>query len=776
MIIGLKDSEAMNRNIVEKTYTIGWKEITFESGRLALFAQGSVVIKDTVWNFLLTTAWIGKPRDGDFFPLTVEYQEKYYASGKIWWNRFQKREGRPSEAAILNSRLIDRPIRPMFPSATRTEIQIISTIMSSSWVSDFGYMGITGASLSLLLSGIEGFEWPIAGVRIAIDTAWNCIFDPSFEEIAASRLDLTLAGTLDTITMVESQGKEVDNETMIQAFEFGQSIIRELCLAQKDFIETYTKFYTLPIHPITLAEENTELLTRLSGMITPEILKGFYNLGKTEFYEKYWNTVDNFANILAEEITTQNPAITLDEALKTVDTATIADALKSAIKHDMRANVLEKHIRLDGRKPSEVRPVRSSVGILPRTHGSGLFERGVTQVLSVTTLGGPSDIQIVDDMYEEDLKRYIHHYNFPPYSVGEVRPLRGVGRREVGHGRLAEKALEPVLPSEEEFPYMIRVVSETTTCNGSSSMASVCGSTLSLMDAGVPITAMVAGVAMGMIYDEETGKYVILSDIQAQEDFLGDMDFKVARTEKGITALQMDCKISGLSMDIIREVFSQSVDAISYIMNEMKKAISEPRAELSPYAPFLLTIFVPEEKMREVIGKGGETIQGIEKNFGVEVDLADDGHCTITAKTQEAGHKALDFIKNILRDIEVGDEYEGKIIKILDTVGAIVELGKWKEWMIHISKFGTPTRVNNVNDVAKVGDTIRVKVYNVDKEKGRIGLEKILSDEEKAIIAEARRIADEKRQAENMEKMESEAEKPENLESNRQNVDKVIGE
>lgn len=406
--------------------------------------------------------------------------------------------------------------------------------------------------------------------------------------------------------------------------------------------------------------------------------------------------------------------------------ADIADSVKDVVKTHMRKTVLATKSRLDGRKLDEVRPVRASAGILPRTHGSGLFERGVTQVLSVTTLGGPSDIQIIDDMFEEDTKRYIHHYNFPPFSVGEVKPLRGVGRREVGHGRLAEKALEPVLPSETDFPYMIRVVSETTTCNGSSSMASVCGSTMSLMDAGVPIKAMVAGVAMGMIYDEETGKYEILADIQAQEDFLGDMDFKIARTETGITALQMDCKISGLSMNVVREVFTKSVDACGYIMGEMKKCLAEPRAELSPYAPFLLAVFVPEEKMREVIGKGGETIQGIEKEFGVEVNLEDDGQCTVTAKDQVSGQAALAFIKGILKDIEVGDVYDGKIVKILDTVGAIVELERGKEGMIHISKFGVKERIDNVNNVAKVGEIVKVRVYNVDREKGRIGLEKIV--------------------------------------------------
>jgi polyribonucleotide nucleotidyltransferase len=326
----------------------------------------------------------------------------------------------------------------------------------------------------------------------------------------------------------------------------------------------------------------------------------------------------------------------------------------------MRKTVIETHTRLDGRKCDEVRPVRATAPILPRTHGSALFERGVTQVLSITTLGGPSDIQLVDDMYEEDTKRYIHHYNFPPFSVGEVKPLRGVGRREVGHGRLAEKALEPVLPAQSDFPYMIRVVSETTTCNGSSSMASVCGSTMSLMDAGVPIKAMVAGVAMGMIYDEESGKYEILADIQAQEDFLGDMDFKVARTEKGSRHFRWTVRSQDSLCPSWKKCFEKSVDATGYIMGEMKKCLSEPRAELSPFAPFLLAVSVPEEKMREVIWKGGETIQRIEKDYGVEVNLEDNGNCTITAKTQEAGKAALEFIKWILKDIEVGDIYEGK--------------------------------------------------------------------------------------------------------------------
>lgn len=715
MIVWLKDRLALDRAIVTKSYTIAGKTLTFESGRLALFATGSVVIRDEDGNYLLTTCGVGNPKDGDFFPLTVEYQEKYYANGKIGGNRFMKREGRPSEASILNSRVIDRPIRPMFPKNTRTDTQIISTIMSSSGLSDFGWYGVTGASLSVMLAGVQEFEGPVAWVRICSDESGNFIFDPTFEQVEKAHLDLTVAGTLDAITMVESQGQEVSNELMVRAFEFAHSIIREICHAENDFLATYATVHALPTTELTVVDTDPEVIEKVKDLVSEDEIRSLYNLGKLEFHD----ALHDLVVVVAEKLW-------YDEETNTPKMWDIADSVKKVVSTHMRKTVLETRTRLDGRGTDEVRPVRATAPVLPRTHGSALFERGVTQVLSITTLGGPSDIQLIDDMYEEETKRYIHHYNFPPFSVGEVKPLRGVGRREVGHGRLAEKALEPVLPAESDFPYMIRVVSETTTCNGSSSMASVCGSTMSLMDAWVPIKAMVAWVAMGMIYDDDTGKYEILADIQAQEDFLGDMDFKVARTEKWITALQMDCKIAGLSMDVIRAVFEKSVDATAYIMSEMKKCLSEPRKELSPYAPFLLAVSVPQEKMREVIGKWGETIQGIEKEFGVEVNLEDNGQCTITAKTQEAGQKALEFIKWIIKDVEVGDIYEGKIVKILDTVGAIVEFGRGKEGMIHISKFGVKERIDNVNTVAKMWEIVQVRVYNVDREKGRIGLEKIM--------------------------------------------------
>ncbi len=576
---------------------------------MALFATGSVVIRDEDGNYLLTTCGIGNPKEGDFFPLTVEYQEKYYAGGKIGGNRFQKREGRPSEAAILNSRLIDRPIRPMFPKNTRTDIQIIATIMSSSGLSDFGWYGITGASLSTLLAGVREFEGPVAGVRIASDADGNFVFDPSFEYLETAHLDLTVAGTLDAITMVESQGNEVSNDLMVRAFEYAHHIIKELCHAQRDFVAQYQQYHTLPETVLSVVDTDPQVRSTVQSLITEEQIQSLYGLGKIEFHDALAELVEQVTIAMAENMgTSSSEAITFDIAKdilaeQSIKMSDIADSVKGVVAAHMRHTVLHSRTRLDGRATDEVRPVRASAPILPRTHGSALFERGVTQVLSVTTLGGPSDIQIIDDMYEEDSKRYIHHYNFPPYSVGEVKPLRGVGRREVGHGRLAEKALEPVLPDEASFPYMIRVVSETITCNGSSSMASVCGSTMSLMDAGVPIKAMVAGVAMGMIYDEASGKYEILADIQAQEDFLGDMDFKVARTEKGITALQMDCKIAGLKMEVIRSVLNKSTQATAYILEEMKLCLDAPRSELSPYAPFLLAVFVPEEKMREVIGK-----------------------------------------------------------------------------------------------------------------------------------------------------------------------------
>lgn len=727
MIPGLSDKNIVDKRPVSKTYEIGGKKFTFESARLALLANGSAVISDEAGNYLLTTAGLKDEANlaASFFPLTVEFQEKYYAAGKIGGNRFMKREGRPSENAVLNSRLIDRPIRPMFPKGSLNEVQIISTILSSSGLSDYGFHGITGASLSLMLAGVVEFEGPVSGVRIAL-TESGFVFDPTFDVLEKAILDLTVAGTSDAITMVESQGQEIDDATMLKAFEFAHELIKELCAAQTDFVAEYKKSHALPEFRFTVRETDAELEAFVLETVTDELVAPLFNTGKAEFHDRLHDledaVVEKFDLASYAEEVAENPTL---PGVNKVE-AELREHVYGAVKKKMRAKVLSTRVRLDGRAPDEVRQVRATAGILPKVHGSVLFERGITQALSITTLGGPGDIQIVDDMFEEDTKRYIHHYNFPPFSVGEVKPLRGVGRREVGHGRLAEKALEMVLPPLESFPYFIRVVSEITTCNGSSSMASVCGSSLSLMDAGVPIKAMVAGVAMGMVYDDETGKYEVLSDIQAQEDFLGDLDFKVAGTERGITALQMDCKIAGLSLEVVKHVLEQSKGALGYIRTEMAKELAAPRAELSPNAPSILSLTIPVERIRELIGKGGEMIQKICRDFSVEVDVKDDGFVSITAKTQENGQNALAFIKDLLREIEPGELLEGKVVKILEGVGAIVELGK-QSGMIHISKIAKE-RVEQIEKYVNVGDVVKVKVLTVDKEKGRIGLERVVAE------------------------------------------------
>jgi polyribonucleotide nucleotidyltransferase len=718
MIVGLKDTEAFKAEAISRTYSIGGKNITFESGKLALLADGSVVIRDEEGNYLLTTAGVSeKAKPGsDFFAMTVDFQEKYYAAGKIGGNRFMKREGRASENAILNSRLIDRPIRPMFPKGVLNEVQVISTIMSSSGLSDYGFYGVTGASLVLMLSGTTAFEGPVAGVRVFADESGKLGFDPKFSELKNAKLDLTVAGTLDAITMVESQAQQVDDETMLKAFEYAHSIIKDLCNAQLDFVAVYSAKYPLPASKIIMKEAHPDLYTKIKEVLTADKMQSLYGVSKLEFHDALHHLEDEVKAALGYTEDT--------EELKAVE---IEEYVYKAVRETMRSGILGSEKRLDGRQLTQVRPIKVEAGLLPRVHGSALFQRGITQALSIATLGGPGDIMLIDDMFEQETKRYIHHYNFPPFSTGEIKGLRNPGRREIGHGRLAEKALEPVLPDYDKFPYFIRVVSETTTCNGSSSMASVCGSSLSLMDAGVPIKAMVAGVAMGLVYDDNTRKYKVLSDIQAQEDFLGDMDFKVAGTEKGITALQMDCKIKGLEMQVVRDVLSQAKGALEFISNEMRKVLEMPRPTLSQYAPSILSLTVPSEKIREVIGKGGEMIQKISKDFNVEIVIDDNGFVSVTAKNQEQGHNAVAFIKALVKDIEPGDLITGKAFRIIDGTGAIVDLGNGKSGMIHISKIAKE-RVNKIEDYIKVGDMVDVKVLTVDRENNRIGLERIQKD------------------------------------------------
>lgn len=713
-MIGLSDKNAPNVIPLKKEYTIWGKKFIFESGKLGLLSQGSVSISDDADNVIFTSVGLkesGVNEKADFFPLVVDYQEKFYATGKIGGNRFNRREGRPSEAATLTSRLIDRPIRPMFPKGFINDTQVIVTALSSNGIQDVGFYGITWASLGLLMSGAP-FEGPIAWVRIIQTFDGRFIFNPTFEEETAAKLVLLVAWTSDAITMVESGGKEVSQSEMMAGLKYAHTLIKELCVAQNDFIVLYKEKFGIPEIKAYYNLPDESLFAAVSEYLTEDKLAFLYGLGKIDFHHGLETLEADVKQYLLEKWVISEG----DEE------GSLGEHVYKKVKQVMRKNILEQEKRLDLRKLDEVRQIKCETSLLPRVHGSGLFQRGMTQVLSIATLGGPDDVQTIDDMFEETSKRYIHHYNFPPYSVWEVRMLRWVGRREIGHGNLAQKALEPVLPSETDFPYMVRVVSETMTCNGSSSMASVCGSTLALMNAWVPISAPVWGIAMGMVYDEATWKYKILSDIQAQEDFLWDMDFKVTMTPAGITAMQLDVKIPWLSFEVFEKAFHQARTGIDMILGEMLKVQPSVAPNLSPYAPLLMSIQVPVEKIRAVIGKGGENVQRMEKDYGVSISIADDGVTTITAKSQSGGQKAIDEIAQMIWEPVVWYKWNGKVVKIIDGTWAIVEF-RGKSGMIHISKLA-PTRVVKVEDIVKVWDEVEFEVIEVNLEKGRIGLKK----------------------------------------------------
>ena len=714
---GLSDSNVVDLVPLKKTYEVGGKKLSFETGKIGLFANGAVTMSDEGGNVLFTSVGIkevGLNLQAGFFPLVVDYVEKYYATGKIGWNRFMKREARPSDAATLTSRMIDRPIRPMFPKGIINDTQVICNVFSNDNNSEQGSWGITSASLGLLMAGAP-FEGPVSGVKITLNQDDSYTFDPSFTQEKDAKLQLVVAGTLDAITMVEAGANEVTNDQMLAALAHAHALVQELCKAQLDFIADYEKQFGKIIKiEATLNNPDVSLYEKVQAYLTEDKLEALYNKGKKDFQHEL--------NNLDEE--TKNYLLETGDYWEDDDTSGVGVMVYKRVKEIMRKNILQNERRLDGRAPTAVRTIVGETGLLPRTHGSALFQRWMTQVLNVCTLGGPEDKMIVDGMYDQTEKRYIHHYNFPPYSVGEVRMMRGVGRREVGHGRLAERALEPVLPSEEEFPYMIRTVSEVTTCNGSSSMASVCGSTMSLMNAGVPIKRPVSAVAMGMIYDEATGDYKILSDIQAQEDFLGDMDFKVARTSRGITAMQLDVKIKWLSMEVFEKAFAQWEQATMHILSEMLKTQGEVAPELSPYAPLIMSLMVPEDKIRTVIGKGGETIQRIQAEHDVTISIDDTGMTSITAKTQEGGKAAVAEITEILWTPEVWYKDTGKVVKIIEWVGAIVEFKGRNSGMIHISKLSVE-RVTNVEDIVKADDMVDFEIIQVDLAKGRIWLKRM---------------------------------------------------
>jgi len=684
------------------------RELTIDTGKLANQSHGAVVVSlgDTV---VFASAMMGGVREGtDFFPMMVDYEEKYYAAGKIKGSRFVKREGRPSERAVLNSRVIDRPIRPLFPKGIVNDVQLICTVLSADLEVEPATTALIAASAALCISGMP-FQGPVGAVRMGLVMEGDkevLVVNPTYKQIEEGRLDLVVAGTLEAITMVEAASKEVNEDIMLQALEMAHVEIKKICALQIEFAKVYKKPDLVP----TMVSVPEEAKKAVEETIAKAMLDEVTGKTKGEVKAKIHELEDR----LAEKYKAQIEA-------GTFKAKQLNEALNGMLEKNMRANILEKEIRLDGRKIDEIRPISCQVGILPRPHGSALFQRGETQALSITTLGAPGAAQIVDTMDEDVTKRYMHHYDFPPYSVGEVKPLRGPSRRDIGHGDLAERSLIPVLPSKEEFPYTIWVVSEIMSCNGSSSMASVCGSSLSLMHAGVPIKRPVAGIAMGLVSKDKdiTKGYKILTDIQGMEDFAGDMDFKVTGTHDGINALQMDIKVKGLTIDVMREALMRAKKAREEVLYEMLQTIPKPNEKLSKYAPLILDMKIDPALIKVVIGKGGETIQKITAECGVEIDIEDDGLVCITAKDQESGDKAVQWIKRLTFQPKVGDEFEGKVVKIMD-FGAFVEFLPGKDGLVHISQLAW-ARVNKVEDVVTLGDTIKVKLMEIDPQ-GRYNL------------------------------------------------------
>ncbi|WP_052256601.1 polyribonucleotide nucleotidyltransferase [Salinicoccus sp. YB14-2] len=678
--------------------TMGKHDLIVEYGEMAKQASGSVLIRygDTV---VLSTATASKgPKDIGFFPLTVAYEEKLYAAGKIPGG-FNKREGRPSEEATLTSRLIDRPIRPLFPEGYRRDVQVISMVLSVDPDASPQMAAMLGSSLALSVSDIP-FEGPIAGVTVGLVDG-KFIINPSAEEMENSDLDLQVAGTKDAVNMVESSAKEVTEDVMLEAILFGHEEIKKLVTFQEEIVAEIQP----EKHGADLEEEIEGLRSDIEEKVKSHgLYDAIQEVDKQTREEGITNAKDSILETFDEE--SENYEDTIKEAGSIID---------ELLKAEVRRLITEEKLRPDGRKPDEIRPLDSQIGLLPRAHGSGLFTRGQTQALTIATLGGLGEYQIIDGLGDEEQKRYMHQYNFPHFSVGETGPIRGPGRREIGHGALGERALLQVIPSAEEFPYTIRVVSEVLESNGSSSQASICASTLALMDAGVPIKAPVAGIAMGMVKKDDN--YTILSDIQGMEDALGDMDFKVAGSEKGITAIQMDIKIDGLGESILKEALEQARLGRLAILDNLISTISEPRETLSRYAPKVEVMKIKPDKIRDVIGPGGKKINEIIDETGAKLDIEQDGTVYIGHSDPEMIAKAKKIIEDLTRVAEVGQVYMGEV-KRIEKFGAFVQIFPGKDALVHISNMDTK-HIKNVEDVAKIGDQFLVKVINIDNQ-GRV--------------------------------------------------------
>ncbi|CUP69939.1 polyribonucleotide nucleotidyltransferase [Clostridium baratii] len=678
---------------------IAGREMKVEFGGFGMLSNAAILMSygDTV--ILTNVNRSEEPRDGiDFFPLSVEYEERLYSVGKIPGG-FIKREGRPSEKAILHGRAVDRTIRPLFPKGYRNDVQVVCTVVSVEKDNLPEILAINAASMGLCLSGIP-FDEPVAGVQVGLIDG-NFILNPNSEEREKSILDLTVCSTKEKVMMIEAGGNEIDEETMIKAIEFGFEAGQKIIAFQE---EAMAKFGKVKEEPVLFAVDE-ELEKDVKAFASDMVKEAMYIMDKDE------------RNAAMDEV--NNKVFAEFEEKYEGKEGDIKEVLYTMQKKVVRNMLLHDKRRPDGRAFDEIRPLSCEVSILPRTHGTGLFTRGLTQVMTVATLGSVGDIQILDGIDEAESKRYMHHYNFPAYSVGEVRPLRGPGRREIGHGALAERALEPLIPSEEEFPYTIRLVSEVLSSNGSTSQASVCGSTLALLDAGVPIKRPAAGIAMGLITSEDLTEEEVLTDIQGIEDFFGDMDFKVAGTEVGITSIQVDTKLKGLSFNVVKTAIKNARKARMVILEKINECIDEPRSDVSKYAPKTSIMKINPDKIRDVIGAGGKVINKIIEDTGVKIDIKEDGTVFVSSVDHEGVAKAIKIIEGLTKEVEVGEVYLGKVTKIA-TFGAFVEVLPNKEGLVHISKLDKE-RVNKVEDVVSVGDEILVKVTEIDNQ-GRINL------------------------------------------------------
>ena len=699
-----------------KTYEteLAGRKLVFETGKMAGLANGSVLVRygDTV---VIVNATASKePRDGiDFFPLSVDYEEKLYSVGKIPGS-FQKREGKPSDKAILTSRAIDRPLRPLFPKDFRNDVVVVATVLSVDQDNSPEIAAMIGASAALSISDIP-FGGPTAAVNVGLVDG-EIVINPTEAQREVSDLTLTVAGTEAKIAMIEAGANEVPDDVMLEAIKAGHEEIKKVC----KFIEKMKEEIGKPKFEYKSFEVDHDVYEYVESNFEEEVKQALQEADK--------ETRDNNVSAVSDKIVLAYAEKFGEEALEE-HKADLGEAIYKLQKKCVRNMIFFEHKRVDGRKLDEIRPLSCEVDLLPRVHGSALFTRGQTQVLSVATLGMVSEEQTLDGIDTEESKRYMHHYNFPSYSVGEARPSRGPGRREIGHGALAEKALVPVIPSEEEFPYAIRVVSEVLSSNGSTSQASICGSTLALMAAGVPIKRPVAGISTGLVTNpDDENDYVMLTDIQGIEDFFGDMDFKVGGTEKGITAIQVDIKVDGLSYEVIKEAFERTRIARKHILDDiMLPVISEPRKEISKYAPRIVNTKIKVEKIKDVIGKGGETINKIIDATGVKIDIKEDGQVFIYSNDSEKASQALEMIEDIVREVEVEGIYYGEVTRVT-TFGAFVDLGiNGKEGLLHISKI-SKERIKKVEDVLNVGDKVTVKVLDID-EQGRVNLTAILAED-----------------------------------------------